>query len=365
MTTLLKRIDPADETNVIVTEVIAGLWSPDETGSLGAAFTSSYQKAISGEYYYDIYNLDPANTANNAEVQFAVAYGHRFGSGSPILDESVLNGNSLLPTQAIYSQYRNILLTSGSAFKFGTTESDDIYVINLNRARTKQSLDAGNWQLALSGSRGIRTFVDRSGYSGTVYGNTLGSSVYDIVSGSLTGTSGTTFSSDTTVYGTVFPDYGAIVLYPAGISQSVGFIGSVGANLDIVNTTPFPFAPYTGSAATGYQYQHEALYRSIKGAVALSNGKFFARSSEQVASKNYAINIKYADFNYTNNPTAYTVDTDGTRKILPAFAEKPLTYITTVGLYNETNELVAVAKLSRPLQKSIDKAALIRVRLDY
>lgn len=362
MTTLLKPI--SDQTNVIVTEVISGLWSPDDTGSLSAVFTSSYQKAISGEYYYDLYNLDPANTANNAEVQFAVAYGHVSGGGSPIVDESVLNGNSLLPTQAIYSQYRNVLLTSGSLFTFGTVQSQDIYVININRSRTKQSLDAGNWQLALSGSNGIRTFVDKSGYTGTTYGNVIASSVYDIVSGSLTGVSGVTFAADTTVYGTVFPDYGAIILYPAGISQSVGFIGSVGANLNIYNTTPFPFAPYTGSAATDYQYQHEALYRSIRGAMN-ANNRFFARSSEQVASKNYAINIKYADYNYTNNPTAYITDSDGTRRILPAFAEKPLTYITTVGLYNDTNELVAVAKLSRPLQKSIDKAALIRVRLDY
>jgi hypothetical protein len=367
MTTLLKTIEAADRTNVIVTEVIAGLWSPDDTGSLAAVHTSSYQKAISGEFYYDLYNLDPSVTSNNAESQFAVAYGHVSGGGSPIVDETVLGGNSLLPTQAVYSQYRNVLLTSGSKFTFGSTESDDIYVININRARTKQSLDAGNWQLALSGSKGIRTFVDKSGYTGTTYGNVLGAAVYDVVSGSLSGLSGTTFASDTTVYGLAFPDYGVIVLNPAGISASVGFSGSFGAsNLNAITNMPLyvPFAPYTGSAAQSYQYNHDALYRSIRLAMA-GNSPFVARSAEQVSSVNFAINVKYADFNYTNNPTAYTTDSDGTRKILPAFADKPVTYITTVGLYNATNELVAVAKLSRPLQKSIDKAALIRVRLDF
>ncbi len=133
-----------DQTAVLSTEVTTGLWSPDETGSLSAVFTSSIQKDIAGEYFYDLYNLNPSVTSNNAEVQFSVAYGHVDGGGSPILDTNVLGGQSVLPTQVIYSQYRNILLTSGSKFTFNQTASNDIYVINVNRARMKQALDPGN-----------------------------------------------------------------------------------------------------------------------------------------------------------------------------------------------------------------------------
>jgi hypothetical protein len=43
----------------------------------------------------------------------------------------------------------------------------------------------------------------------------------------------------------------------------------------------------------------------------------------------------------------------------------PQTFITTVGLYNDQNELLAVAKLSRPLVKDFTKEALIKVKLDY
>jgi hypothetical protein len=39
--------------------------------------------------------------------------------------------------------------------------------------------------------------------------------------------------------------------------------------------------------------------------------------------------------------------------------------MTTVGMYNDNNELLAVAKLSRPLIKDFTKEALIRVKLDY
>lgn len=344
------------KTSAVPVEITTGLWSPDETGSLSAIYTSSIQKDISGEYYYDVYHLNPAVTSNNAEVQFSVAYGHVSGGGSP------LGENSVMPTQAIYSQYRNILLVNGTKFKFGDDLSDDIYVININRARFKQALDPGNWQLGLSGSFGIRTFIDTFG-SSTVVGNALAATSYNIVSGSLKAGQAT---NNDTVYGAVFPDYGAIVLYPAAISASVGFSGLTSANLDAITTLAdnVPFAPYTGSAATTYQYQHEALYRSISGSM-VKNSFFLARSVETVTSTNYAVQLPFNAYNYSNNPTFYSSSINGTLQIRDVFKNNPKTYVTTIGLYNTTNDLVAVAKLSKPIQKSRDKTLTIRVRLDF
>ena len=45
--------------------------------------------------------------------------------------------------------------------------------------------------------------------------------------------------------------------------------------------------------------------------------------------------------------------------------DNPTTYITTVGMYNDSGDLVAVAKLSQPVTKDFTKEALIRVKLDY
>lgn len=344
-----------DQTGVLSTEVTTGLWSPNDTGSLSAVFTSSLQKNVAGEFFYDVYNLNP-NADTDAEVQFSVAYGHVNGAGAPTLTDLP---SSTQPTKVIYSQYRNILLTSGSKFTFDGVESDDIYVININRARMKQSLDPGNWQLGLSGSRGLHKFIDGFGQSNNVSGNVLSANVYEVRSGSLT-VGSASFANDT-VYGLVFPDYGAIILYPKLISESVGLVPAT--TVDMKDVTAFPFAAYTGSAGTSYQYQHEGLYRSVSASMARNN-PFIARSVEKVASKNYSIYLRYDQYNYTNNPSYYST-TNGVREILPVFKENPLTYLTTIGLYNSENELLAVAKLSRPIQKSADKAALIRVRLDY
>lgn len=348
---------PNDTTGVLSTEITTGLWSPNETGSLVTAFTASNQKAVSGEFFYDVYSTDPA-TNTTAEVQFAVAYGHIDGGGSPPL---ALKNDSTLPTEVIYSQYKNILLTSGSRFTFGGTSSSDIYVINVNRARIKQALDAGNWQLGLSGSRGLFSFIDDSNLTSNVVGNIVASNVYNVRSGSIS--TGTASYGDSIVYGLVFPDYGAIILNPSAISSSVGFSGSNSTTLNANTLLTVPFTPFTGSTATLYQYQHEALLRSISGSMR-SGRPFVARSVEKVSSKNYSVYLRYDEFNYTNNPSYYTVN-NGVREILPVFKENPITYITTIGLYNDANELLAVAKLSRPIQKSKDKAALIRVRLDY
>lgn len=352
---IFTRLSQTDDvTSLRGTEVTTGMWSGD-TGSLSTIFTSSFQFANSGEFFYDLYNLNPA-TNDSADVQFSVAYGHRLGSGSPSLTN--LN-TSTLPTQVTYVQYRNILLAKDvEKFTFGTTESDHIYVLNMQRSRLKQSIDPGNWQLSLSGSNGIRTFIDDSGLSTAVVGNLVANNVYNIKSGSIE--SGL-FTGDTTVYGLAFPDYGIIILNPTTISSSVGFSGS-NATLNLRTGTSAPFAPYTGSAATGYQYQHEGLIRSISASMAIQK-PFIARSAETITSTNYFIRLRNSEYNYSNNPTYYSGSNPQT--VLDPFKIKPVTYVTTIGLYNDSNELLAVAKLSRPIQKSTDKEALIRVRLDY
>jgi hypothetical protein len=344
---------PDDVTGVRSTEVTTGLWSPNETGSLSAVYSSSVQIGISGEYYYDLYNLPTGNS--EAEVQFSVAYGHRLGSGSPSL---AVKNDSTLPTQVIYSQYRNILLENGAVFSFDGVDSDHIYVININRSRMKQALDAGNWELGLKGTKGQFTFIDDSGAANEVIGNIIASSVYNIVSGSIV----TGQAADTTVYGLAFPDYGALVLYPNAISSSVGLVAATGAGMRTSTTSPF--APWTGSGINDYQYQHEGLVRAISASMA-SGYPFKARSVEKVASQNYFVRLKNGEYNYTNNPSYYTTAEDGSKVILDVFKDKPLTYASTIGLYNDANELVAVAKLSRPIQKNEDREALIRVRLDY
>ena len=69
------------------------------------------------------------------------------------------------------------------------------------------------------------------------------------------------------------------------------------------------------------------------------------------------------DFNYSTNPTY--VDSTGKIVVVDDTTDIPFSYITTVGLYKDSGELLAVAKLSRPIEKNPLHNLSIRVRLDY
>lgn len=143
---IYKRFGDFDKVNAKVEVVTTGLWTND-SGSLTSFFTSSTQvNATSGQYYYNIYNENPT-TYSSAEIQYAVAYGHVDGSGSVSL---ATDDDSLLATKATYAQYRTMLLDDPTTkFKFENgsgvaTESNNIYVINIARARFREEMDAGN-----------------------------------------------------------------------------------------------------------------------------------------------------------------------------------------------------------------------------
>jgi len=83
---------------------------------------------------------------------------------------------------------------------------------------------------------------------------------------------------------------------------------------------------------------------------------------KKISSKYYFTRIKNSEFNFTTNPSF--IDDSGNLRY-STMENNPKVYITTVGLYNDTNDLIAVAKLSQPIAKDFSKEALIRVKLDY
>jgi len=71
------------------------------------------------------------------------------------------------------------------------------------------------------------------------------------------------------------------------------------------------------------------------------------------------------EFNYSSNPTF----TDSNNRIVVieegSESQRTVTFPTTVGLYDANSNLLAVAKLSRPVEKRDDKDVTFRIRLDF
>jgi len=346
-----------------------GLFDSSRSGSLLTMVTSSLLTDTQKSYYQEVYDQDPVSDPLNAESQFVIAYGDFNGSGSRDLTGNLNNDT---PSRAIYKQYAQVLLPpNDTKFTIGGVNTDRIYVLNFNRARFREKLDPGNLEIALAqlsgsvfannvhtgsnvrvlpqsqGGRLIQ-LVDDSLLEAASAGEA--GLVYNIVSGTIDQGANVYNQSAPHYYGLMYPQYGIVILDANVLNRSASF-----------NTV-------TGSAVQGDNAMK--LFKSISGSQAEYADNFNdrtlgiqARSSELVKSTYYFVRVKNAEYNYSNNPTFVSGSLGEFR--YPSFQKDPQTYITTVGLYNDRRELLAVAKLSRPLLKAFTREALIKVKLDF
>ena len=340
-----KRLE-ADDFVVSADSISATLFSGGEP-TLTTFFTSSTQEAgSSGNYYLNVYQT--ASTDSAAAVQFALVYGNSYGSGSRNYNNSV-NGKS--PTSTIYGQYQNLVLgDENTNFVFGNITSSEFFAISIDRARYKEKLFLESLDLQLSGSSGSISLTDNSAYVTSVQFNEAGR-VFQLISGSrgVKNTSINTngYSANSGSYGWLLPDIGTILLNPSALGD---FAVSGGIGLQFSGSSTGSATPVTAPMAS--------LYQAMSG-----SGNFRLNSEETITSDFVFVRPRSSEFNYSENPSFIS---GSTGEVLYAdFINNPQVYVTTVGLYNDSNELLAVAKLSRPLLKDFTKEALVRVKLDF
>jgi hypothetical protein len=335
-----------DDDSVISSEAItAPLWTSN-VYNLTASFTSSVQQGDNtGKYYLNVYNL--LYGSDGSEVQFSLAYGHISGSGSAVFNNLV---DEKTPTRDIYGQYRNLVYgDEGSVFNFGGSNgiSRDIFVVNVNRSRYKEKINTGTWNLTLKNNSSYLYLTDNSKDT-SVNSFIGGNRVYYIVSGS-NGNSYNTSSIQTNSgsYGYFFPDMGIYVLNPRALALSYAD-GGIGMTVDETNAKS-----YTAT----YNINADRLFRVIN-----SGLSFQAKSEETISSRYFFVNAKSSQLNYTTNPSI--IDENG-NVLYSILIDNPQVFPTTIGLYNDANELLAVAKLSKPLPKDFTKQITCRVKLEF
>ena len=288
---------------------------------------------------------------------------NNYDLGRDVINTEVLTKTNYEITSATAAQERNInsfVMEAGSTGFLvnakGTTTSTPLSAAFRNISNYFFSSSAANRipvaqnNVATTGiSRVItigRTTVDDAILSGSVtgtfsFGTQANKVIIDQPEQSISGAVGRkgdlVEKSDTTnVVGTVFYDSGTMVFHGGDYSRDTNFL--------IDSASGFVFGP---GATAGNVAINNLSFISLN---MLKRSVFFTRAFNQ-------------EFNYSNNPTAIANAADGS--ISSNLTGNPTSFITTIGLYSDDNQLLAVAKTAPPVKKDFDTEKVFAVRLQY
>ena len=342
-----QTLDPRDL--IISTENVSNTVWENNSPTLINYFTSSVQVAsATGQFYYNVY----ADANVTGSIQFAIAYCDADGSGSLLYNPNV---NGLSPTRTNFGQYRSLILgDEENSFVFGNQSASYFYALPVERSGYKEEILPGTMTLCLSGSGTTEHLylTDDSKLGGAAVFTEAGR-IYNLVSGSAgavyTGVDSNGWTANSGSYGWFMPDIGTILLSGPALQGSFadgGIALSTGRNSNTTDNNPL-----------------KVFDRLNLGGQASVNAGWTLNSQENLSSDFVFVRARADEFNYSTNPSFISGSNGAV--VYDNFINDPQVYITSVGMYNNNQELVAVAKLSRPLLKDFTKELLVRVKLDF
>lgn len=294
------------------------------------------------------------------------------GANSPLYS-SVTNQKSKKAN--IYSQMAQVLMgydSTGSILQFdqdgniagGGTKYNDLMFFNFARLLAKDEIKKGTFEMEF----GVNPTYNQAG---TVFNKRL--KITD-----FSGSNGFLVNSPAGEYGVLYATGSThdnilatnrryavgLLFYQAGVAVISGSIFTDVALAGILNNG-HGHVLFDGPSSTAEEFSAILTGSQISGACdnirnRLYNVQF--NNTIELNSSIYFCRLNNNEFNYSSNPTYLSES----KMVVKEFStDMPVSYVTTVGLYNSANELMAVAKLSEPLKKTPDTEFTIRVRLDY
>jgi hypothetical protein len=332
-----RTFDLAHDVASIVSSIneVVSLSSASWTGS-GESNVKFYQNISTGSsitqlggYWQSMYDMSPA--AVSATAMFDVTFGYTTGSA---FNTNASVSSSQNEKIKVYRQITNALQGDpDKPFVVNSLEKKECFFLMVKRGLMKDELKKGSVTVTLAGSGGTVTLSDAG--AATNYKQTVGGDYAPLFSGS-------------TEVGQVWYNSGLIVIpvqgtgLPWGVAEAAWF----GAN----NLTQV--------------MQSHTIDMAVSG---LRNGRLRTvgfHNQTNLYSTVYFCRATNTEFNYSSNPTFI----DANKRIRVTSGSnifQTRTYITTVGMYDANDNLLAVGKLNKPVTKSPDTEAVFRIRLDY
>lgn len=245
----------------------------------------------------------------------------------------LVNAQDTTTTTPLSSAFRNI-----SNYFFSSSAANAIPVAQNNVSTT------GIARVITIGRETVDDAILSGSVTGTfAFGTTQNKIIIDVPETTISGSVGqkgdlVEKQTPTNIVGTIFYDTGTMVFH-GGSTDDTNFLASVNSG--------FQFATNSTTTTGGTIAISKLSFTSLN---LIKRTMFFTRAFNK-------------EFNYTNNPTSTSNAVDGT--ISANLTGNPLTFITTVGLYNQNNELLAVAKTSPPVKKDFSTEKIFNIRLQY
>lgn len=335
---------------------------PSSGSDPSASSESSGSRAYTGSYSPDhskpLFSLTFAKRPGNEEGFYVPSYDTESGALIPVSESYV-----------VYGQYRSLVLGDEyQDFTFGNTiigsndesrpdkiVADSFIAMSIDRSRFREKLDPDTCQIEFEIPTPPEEESEETSSILTLVPDTSANRRY-LDAGRVFDLAKLTFTEDGS----------ASYVYPEIVDESGSthrtsygyFLPDIGVIL--FNTSN------SGSLFGGIDVSTIDGLTDIKTAVTFFFEKFACmrlRSQETVTSNFVFVRARNGEFNYSTNPSNIVGSAGNLRHNI--MINQPQSFITTVGLYNDANELLAVAKLSRPLIKDFTKEALIRIKLDY
>ena len=282
-----------------------------------------------GGYWESIYDSSPTSSLSTALMDWTYGY-----HTSSLFNLPVTVSSSQNEKIKIYRNMASVLLGDPNAtFNINNTPQTECFFLMVKRNIQKDEIKKGATNLILNTNAGQLSASDVGAV--TAFKQTMGGDyapMFQIVTG----------STSTTELAQVWYQAGIIVIPDSAYPALQTWSGTV--NLS--------------------QAQASSSINQLVDGLRLALQSVGFHNQTNLFSTVYFCRAQNTEFNYSSNPT-FVDDNKRIRVTSGSNILQTRTYITTVGLYDANDNLLAVAKTNKPITKSPDSEAIFRIRLDY
>jgi len=355
--------------------------------------TSSGDNAITSSIYQTVY--DQNFTLQTSNELFDITYGlYALGTSATGSQTSTdINGKRLYSESSpmmrekvnVYRQYAQLLLGNAdgrfsapfsNAASDGSDNLDEALFISFKRLFVRDGIKRETFAIKMfqSSSAGHSTDANPQNINITAVNPASGSAIFTDV-GSATSIERSATGGDvgnivnaantSETVGLMFYQQGIAIFDMSKVFSNqiiTGSIATVGSSATNANFSGSFIPDFVTSASMDDVIDHIASTRFGSG----SNTTLTFQNNTKINSTLVYCRATADEFNFSSNPT-YT-NSEGRVRVINTGQEnieKSFAFVTTIGLYDANEELLAVAKLSRPVEKNDEKDLTFRVRLDF